>query len=101
MKLHADKTRLTCNEVLNPMHAHLWRHTAACHWRENGINIVEIKELMWHSSLTSTMVYQDVTDEQKRKTIKFLENNVSQTMTKRWIMPDNRSLAAIFGINVD
>lgn len=101
MKLHADKARLTCNEVPNPMHAHLWRHTAACHWRENGINIVEIKELMGHASLTSTMVYQDVTDEQKREAIKSLENNVTQTMKKKWTMPDNRSLAAMFGINVD
>ena len=101
MKLHADKARLTCYEVPSPMHAHLWRHTAACHWRENGINIVEIKELMGHARLTSTMVYKDVTDKQKREAIKSLENNVTQTMKKKWTMPDNRSLAAMFGINVD
>ncbi|NCC02279.1 MAG: integrase [Clostridia bacterium] len=101
MKLHADKARLTCNEVPNPMHAHLWRHTAACHWRENGINIVEIKELMGHASLTSTMVYQDVTDDQKKEAIKSLENNVTQTMKKKWTMPENRSLTTMFGINVD
>lgn len=75
--------------------------TAACHWRENGINIVEIKELMGHASLTSTMVYQDVTDKQKREAIRSLENNVTQTMKKKWTMPDNRSLAAMFGIKVD
>lgn len=101
MRLHADKARLTCYEVPSPMHAHLWHHTAACHWRENGINIVEIKELMGHASLTSTMVYQDVTDKQKREAIRSLENNVTQTMKKKWTMPDNRSLAAMFGIKVD
>ncbi len=47
----------------------LWRHTAACHWREKWNNIVEIKELMGHASLTSTMVYQDVTDDQKKEAI--------------------------------
>lgn len=73
MKFHADKARLTCNEVPDNIHAHLWRHTAACHWRENGINIVETKELMGHAGLTSTMVYQDVTDKQKREAIKSLE----------------------------
>ena len=83
------------------MHAHLWSHTDAWHWRENGINIVEIKELMGHASLTSTMVYQDVTDEQKREAIKSLENNVTQTLKKKWIMPINRSLAGMFGIDVD
>ena len=101
MKLHADKARLSCNEVPNPMHAHLWRHTAACHWRENGVNIVEIKELMGHASLTSTMVYQDVTEEQKRNAMKTLENEVSQTIKKKWTMPENRSLAEMFGINLD
>lgn len=101
MKLHANKARLNCNEVPNRMHAHLWRHTAACHWRENGINIVEIKELMGHASLTSTMVYQDVTDEQKKDAIKSLENNVTQTLEKKWKMPTNRSLAAMIGIKVD
>ena len=100
MKLHADRARLACNEVPDNMHTHLWRHTAACHWRENGINIVEIKELMGHASLTSTMVYQDVTDKQKREAIKSLENNVTQTMKKKWIMPANRSLAAMLGINI-
>lgn len=68
---------------------------------KNGINIVEIKELMGHASLTSTMVYQDVTDKQKREAIRSLENNVTQTMKKKWTMPDNRSLAAMFGIKVD
>lgn len=101
MKLHADKTRLTCNEASNPMHAHLWRHTTACHWRENGINIVEIKELMGYASLTSTMGHQDITDGQKREAIKSLENNVTQTMKKKRTMLTNRSLAAMFGINVD
>lgn len=56
---------------------------------------------MGHASLTSTMVYQDVTDKQKREAIRSLENNVTQTMKKKWTMPDNRSLAAMFGIKVD
>ena len=47
------------------------------------------------------MVYQDVTDKQKREAIKSLENNVTQTMKKKWIMPANRSLAAMLGINID
>ena len=62
---------------------------------------MEIKELMGHASLTSTMVYQDVTDDQKKEAIKSLENNVTQTMKKKWTMPENRSLTTMFGINVD
>lgn len=53
------------------------------------MNIVEIKELMGHASLTSTMVYQDVTDELKREAIKSRENNITQTIKKKWAMPTN------------
>lgn len=53
------------------------------------MNIVEIKELMGHASLTSTMVYQDVTDELKREAIKSRGNNITQTIKKKWAMPTN------------
>lgn len=62
---------------------------------------MEIKELTAHASLTSTIVYQDVTEGQKREAIKSLENNVTQTMKKKWTMLDNRSLTVMLGINVD
>lgn len=62
---------------------------------------MEIKELTAHASLTSTIVYHDVTEGQKREAIKSLENNVTQTMKKKWTMLDNRSLTVMLGINVD
>lgn len=73
----------------------------ACHWREDNINIVEIKELLGHSSLQSTMIYQDVTEEQKRAAIETLGDTITKSMGKKWKMPENRGLAEMFGIEIE
>lgn len=73
----------------------------AYHWREDNINIVEIKELMGHSSLQSTMVYQDVAEEQKKAAIETLEDTVTKSMRKKWKLPENKGLAAMFGIEIE
>lgn len=101
LKIYAKKAHENCEEVPLELHSHLWRHSMACHWREDNINIVEIKELMGHSSLQSTMIYQDVTEEQKRVAIETLEDTVTKSMTKKWKMPENSGLAAMFGIEVE
>ena len=73
----------------------------ACHWREDNINIVEIKELMGHESLQSTMIYQDVTEKQKLEAIECLGNTITKQMEKKWKSPRVRHLAEAFGINVE
>lgn len=101
LKLYAKKAHERCEEVPLGLHSHLWRHSMACHWREDNINIVEIKELMGHSSLQSTMVYQDVTEEQKKAAIETLEDTVTKAMRKKWKLPENKGLAAMFGIEIE
>lgn len=98
LKLYAKTAHKRCTDVPLDLHSHLWRHSMACHWREDNINIVEIKELMGHSSLQSTMVYQDVTEEQKKAAIETLEDTVTKFMKKKWKLPQNQGLAAMFGI---
>lgn len=98
LKLYAEIAHEKCNEVPLNLHSHLWRHSMACHWREDNINIVEIKELMGHSSLQSTMIYQDVTEEQKKAAIQTLEDTVTKSMIKKWKLPENSGIAAMFGI---
>lgn len=101
LKIYANKAHENCGEVPLGLHSHLWRHSMACHWREDNINIVEIKELMGHSSLQSTMVYQDITEEQKRAAIETLEDTVTKSMSKKWKMPETKGLAAMFGIEIE
>ncbi len=99
LKIYAELAHEKCDEVPLNLHSHLWRHSMACHWRDDNINIVEIKELMGHSSLQSTMIYQDVTEEQKLAAIESLGDVVTKAMTKKWKNPRNLSLASAFGLN--
>lgn len=98
LKLYAKKAHGRCEEVPLDLHSHLWRHSMACHWREDNINIVEIMQLMGHSSLQSTMVYQDVTEEQKKAAIETLDDTVTKSMEKKWKLSENKGLAVMFGI---
>ncbi len=51
LKLYAAKAHEICPDVPTDLHSHQWRHAKACHWLEDGINIVEISKLLGHESL--------------------------------------------------
>lgn len=98
LRQHALKAHEKCPEVPLNLHSHLWRHSMACHWREDHINIVEIKELLGHRSLQSTMVYQDVTEKQKLDAIETLGDTVTKAMIKKWKLPSNKDLLTMLGL---
>lgn len=98
LRLYAAKAHEKCDDVPLNLHSHLWRHSMACHWREDDINIVEIKELMGHESLQSTMIYQDVTEKQKLEAIESLGNTITNSLQKKWKTKENMGLAAMFGL---
>ena len=98
LKMYAKRAHEKCSDVPLNLHSHLWRHSMACHWREDNINIVEIKELLGHKSLQSTMVYQDVTEQQKKEAINTLEDTITKAMPKKWKAAANKDLLAYLGL---
>jgi len=50
-------------QKLNPyfkdinLHCHIFRHSAATHWRKCGVSIENIQYLLGHSNIQSTMIY--------------------------------------------
>lgn len=98
LKMYAERAHEKCPDVPLNFHSHLWRHTMACHWREDNINIIEIKELLGHKSLQSTMVYQDVTEQQKKEAINTLEDTITKAMPKKWKTAVNKDLIAYLGL---
>lgn len=49
--------------------AHCLRHTKAMHLLENGVNLVYIRDLLGHASVTTTEIYSKANPEVKRKHI--------------------------------
>lgn len=94
LKLHAETAHKSCVEVPLDFHAHQLRHAKSSHWLEDGMNIVQISLLLGHEQLQTTMVYLDVTIEQKAKALATLEDENSRKAPKKW--KDNKATLANF-----
>ncbi|MFI3306935.1 MAG: tyrosine-type recombinase/integrase [Mycoplasmatota bacterium] len=71
-----------CSDVPCSLHAHQLRHAAATHWLEEGINIVQISYLLGHENLETTMVYLEITTEQKAIALSSIDDN--ENIIKKW-----------------
>ena len=56
--------KISNNESLSP---HSIRHSFATHLLDNGANIMSVKELLGHASLSSTQIYTHVKIEKLKK----------------------------------
>lgn len=98
LKMYAKRAHEKCSDVPLNLHSYLWGHFMACHWREDNTNIVEIKELLGHKSLQSRIVYQEVTEQQKKEAINTLEDTIKKAMPKKWKATANKDLLAYLGL---
>jgi site-specific recombinase XerD len=67
------KRKIAKTDIKNIEHlsVHKLRHTASTLMLKYGdVNIVELKELLGHCNLNTTMIYSHVDDEQLRKAVK-------------------------------
>lgn len=74
-------------------HAHQFRHAKASHWLEDGINVVQIRYLLGHENLETTMKYLDITPSEKAEALATLEREKTSTQPKKWKNSDG-SLSA-------
>jgi len=74
LRKYALTAHKICPDVPLTLHAHQFRHAKASHWLEDGMNIVQISFLLGHGQLQTTMVYLDITIEQKAKALATLES---------------------------
>lgn len=74
------------NEIPIDLSPHQLRHSAACHWLDDGMNIVQISYLLGHEQLQTTMVYLEVTTAQKAKALEIINKDDSnESKDKKWI----------------
>jgi len=84
LKKHSKAAHSHCEEVPKEIHAHQLRHAKASHWLESGMNIVQISFLLGHSRLQTTMIYLDITTEQKKQALATLEDENEKSAPKKW-----------------
>ncbi len=96
LKKYAGKAHEVCPEVPLSLHCHQIRHSAATHWLDNGINIVQISTILGHSNVNTTMVYLDINLEMKKKALEKIENETISKIPRKW--KHGSSLAESCGI---
>jgi len=98
LRLYAKSAHEKCPDVPLDMHAHIFRHSRATHWREDGVNIPEIMELLGHSSIQSTMIYQTVTFEDKLKAMEKMADETVNCMPKKWRDPEYADIITLLNL---
>lgn len=66
-------------------------------WLEDGMNIVQIKFLLEHESVETTMKYLDVSIAEKAEALATLEEEKETVLPKKWKMDDG-SLSEFLGL---
>jgi len=88
LKIYAKEVHQKCEDVPLNIHAHQFRHAKASHWIEDGLNVLQVSFLLGHAHLETTMVYLDITTEDKAKALATLENENDKKIGKKWRNPD-------------
>lgn len=95
LKKYARQANSICKEVPLDMHAHVFRHSCATHWIEDGMNIVQVSKLLGHANIATTMAYLSITIDMKTKAVMELEDEQIRKLPKRWKKMDGK-LSALF-----
>lgn len=98
LKKYAKEAHERCPDVPLNIHAHQFRHGKASHWIEDGLNVLQVSFLLGHANLETTMVYLDISTEEKVKALATLENEHDKKVSKKWKNTDG-SLTSFCGLN--
>lgn len=95
LKQYAKAANAICKDVPLDMHTHVFRHSCATHWLEDGMNIVQVSKLLGHASIATTMAYLSITIDMKTKAVMQLEDEQTRKLPKQWKNLDGK-LSALF-----
>jgi site-specific recombinase XerD len=87
LKMYAKTAHEICVDVPLDLHAHQFRHAKAAHWIEEGLNVLQVSFLLGHAQLATTMVYLDISTEEKANAMATLESETDKKITKKWKAP--------------
>lgn len=99
LRKYAKSAHEKCPDVPLGLHAHQFRHAKASHWLEDVMNIVQISFLLGHANLETTMIYLDISLEQKAEAMATLESESQKGTSAKWKGHED-SLASLCGLRV-
>ena len=72
------------------VHPHVFRHSKAVHLLESGVELIYIRDILGHSSVTTTEIYAKVCTANKRAALEKAYENVTDQSDEDW--SDNKDL---------
>ena len=100
VKKYAALARLSCPEVPDRVHPHLFRHTRAMEWLTNGMPKKVIGELLGHSDLSTTDIYAKSDVSMKRRDMeKFRNARPPVGDTERFWQGDEDVIRKLYGLS--
>lgn len=85
LKKYADQARILHPEWIPQMISpHCLRHSKAMHLLQSGVNLVYIRDLLGHVSITTTEVYAKADSEMKRKALEGAYANATPSEMPVW-----------------
>ena len=97
LRIYAKQAHEICNDVPLDMHTHVFRHSCATHWLEDGMNIVQVSKLLGHANISTTMTYLSITLDAKSKAVMALEDEDTRKLPKKWKVNDGK-LSTLLGL---
>ncbi|MCW1735560.1 tyrosine-type recombinase/integrase [Anaerorudis cellulosivorans] len=95
LKQYALIANRTCADVPLSLHSHMFRHAAATHMLDNGMNIVQLSKILGHESVETTMQYLDISEQAIKKAMLSIVDDGIRNLPKKW-KHDNGKLSEMF-----
>ena len=99
LKKNAAEANKICKDVPLDLHPHMLRHSFATHRLDDGMNIIQLSELLGHDDISTTMRYLDVSEKQTEEAIKYLEDDKTRKIKKKWKGDPQQELKSLFTIS--
>ena len=78
---------------------HTLRHTFASHLVMQGVDILTVKELLWHSDIKTTMVYTHLLPKHKRVAVEIGDIIFQGTTAKKSPLRGIKERAVVYGVS--
>lgn len=98
LKKNAAEANKICKDVPLDLHPHMLRHAFATHRLDNGMNIIQLSEILGHDDISTTMRYLEISEKQTEEAIKLLEDDKARKIKKKWDKNTQLELKTLFKI---